>query len=240
MARKLKMNEELVSEQNISYYNAIAAGYDAMLSNDTANSIIRSEVAAHFTRLVKEGYVLDFGGGTGQDLGWLLRQRYHILFCEPSFAMRQIALERGMKEFPGADILFMDDTKTDFRNWEEDYPFERKMDAVLANFAVINCIPDIGLLFEKLAKTIKPGGVVLALMLDNSLRKRLRSNLKGTIYSWITGNPVNFFIDYNGSCQLVYIHSVKAIKRALGNKFEFKYLEGLEGFGFCLIHLTRI
>jgi SAM-dependent methyltransferase len=240
MGGREKMNEVLVSGQNISYYNAIAGSYDAILSNDAANQVVRTKVAAYFTKLVKGGHVLDFGGGTGQDLGWLLHHHYHILFCEPSYAMRQIALERSMKEFPAADILFMDDQNTDFRNWDDNYPFEKKMDAVLANFAVINCIPDISLLFEKMAKTLNPGGTVLMLMLDNSLKKRLRTNMKGTVRSWFTGNPVDFFVDYNGNRQLVYIHSVKEIKKALADKFEFKNFERLEGFGYCLIHLTRI
>ena len=30
--------------------------------------------------IVKRWYVLDFGGGTGQDLGWLVQQQYRYYF----------------------------------------------------------------------------------------------------------------------------------------------------------------
>ena len=38
---------------------------------------------------------------------------------------------------------------------------------------------------------MEPGGIVLALVLDNGLAKRLRSNLKGTIRSFFSGDPVS-------------------------------------------------
>ena len=49
------------------------------------------------------------------------------------------------------DFFFWMRYQTDFRNWNAGFPFDQKVNAVLANFAVINCIPDIELLFEKLA-----------------------------------------------------------------------------------------
>ena len=232
-------NDAQISRQNISYYNEIAPDYDDILNKDTANSIIRDKVAAKFTSLVNGGAVLDFGGGTGRDFGWLLQRGYHIIFCEPSVAMRQIAIERAKSEFPDAGISFFDENTVDFRNWSAVFPFDQKVNAVLANFAVINCIPDIELLFEKLALVTEPGGIVIALMLDNSLAKRLRASPKGIVKSFFFGDPVSIFIDYNGERQLVYIHSTNAIRKAVANSFEFVHLDRMEGFGFCLIHLVR-
>ncbi len=238
MAGTGKKNDTQISRQNISYYDEIAADYDAILNKDAANSTTRAKLADMFTSLVKGGSVLDFGGGTGQDLGWLVKHNYQIIFCEPSTAMRRIAMERSKKEFPDAAISFFDESKTDFRTWNEGFPFEQKVDAVLANFAVFNCIPDIELLFEKLALAIKPGGTVLAALLDNSLIKRFRSNLKGTLQSFFSGETVSFFINYNGQRQLVYIHSIKAIKKAAANRFNI-HPGQLHGSGFRLIHLIR-
>ena len=234
-----KRNVVQITRQNISYYDEIALNYDAILNEDGSNTIIRDKVAAEFTSLVKGGSILDFGGGTGRDMGWLIQHHYRITFCEPSTAMRQIAIDRRKSEFPDSSISFFNDNETDFRSWNSIFPFEEKVNAILANFAVINCIPDIEFLFEKLALAIKPGGIILALMLENSLTKRLRSNLKGSLMSFISGNPLSITIDYNGKRQLVYIHSNRAIKKALANNFEFNHLERLREFGFCLIHLVR-
>ena len=179
------------------------------------------------------------GGGTGGDLDWLIRQHYQIIFCEPSPVMRKIAFNRVKKEFHEAIISFFDDNKSDFRNWNAISPFDLKMDAVIANFAVINCIPDLQFLFEKLSLAIKPGGIVLALLLDNRLLVRLRSNLKETIKSFFTGKPITIHVDYNGKRQIVFIHTTTKIRNAVKNQFEFIRIERLHQFGFCLIHLRR-
>lgn len=232
-------NDAVINQQNILYYDKIAADYDAILYKDPTNADARKKVADKFTALVKTGRVLDFGGGTGQDLGWLVQHHYDIVFCEPSTVMRQIALERSNKEFPGACIFFINHDKTDFRNWDKVFPFEPKADAVLANFAVINCIADIDLLFTKLAAMINPGGIILALILDNSLTKRLQSNRKDTIKSFFNGNTVKIEIENKDQRQVVYIHTMNAIKKASAGNFEFKQAERLQGSGFTLIHLVR-
>jgi SAM-dependent methyltransferase len=229
-----------VSRQNISYYNEIAADYDAILNKDAANTIIRAKVAATFTRHVKkDSSVLDFGGGTGQDLDWLLQYPYHVYFCEPSAAMRAIAMERIRNKYPRAGISFFTDHQADFRNWVTAFPAKQPVDAVLADFAVVNCIPDIKLLFEKLALAVRPGGKMIALILENGIAKRLKSNLKGTLRSFFSGKPVTIYVDYNGQRQLVYLHSTSAIKKASAGYFECSHVERLEGLGFCLLQLAR-
>jgi SAM-dependent methyltransferase len=239
MAVDEKIKDAQISRQNISYYDKIASDYDNILNEDGANTIIRSIVSARFTALVKDSCVLDFGGGTGRDLGWLIQTQYQIIFCEPSAAMRQIAIDRGRNELHGADISFFDDERADFRHWTDIFPFDKKVDSVLANFAVINCIPDIKYLFDKMGLAIKPGGVFLALVLDYSILKRLKSNLTGTLISFISGRLMSFFIDFSGKRQQVYIHSTGDIRRAAAEHFEFIHSERLLKFGFCLIHLVR-
>jgi len=234
-----KTNAGLISTQNISYYDEIAAGYEGILNEDPTNDFIRAKFKARFKAFIKSGTVMDFGGGTGLDLGWLVQEKYHIIFCEPSAGMRKIAMERSKIEFPGAPIQFLNESQTDFRNWNGGFPFEQKLNGVLANFAVINCIPDIDLLFEKLAAAVAPGGIVLALVLEAGITKRFRSNLKGTIRSFFYGDPVSFFIKHKDKRQQVYLHSYGQIRKSAGNYFEQKLPERLAGSGFSLIHLIR-
>src|ERR1700722_678196 len=92
MTGKTHRDESVIYRQNISYYDEIADDYDAMLQRDASNKITREKVAEKFTLLVKNGAVLDFGGGTGSDLGWLSGGNYDILFCEPSVGMRRKAI----------------------------------------------------------------------------------------------------------------------------------------------------
>jgi SAM-dependent methyltransferase len=228
-----------VSRQNISYYDKIASDYDLILNQNGNNKLIRDNTASKFKDIVKGDCVLDFGGGTGLDLYWLDQENYRIIFCEPSKEMRQIAINRQINELPNANIHFLGDGEVDFRNWNDEFPFKEKVDAILANFAVVNCIPDIKLFFEKLALAIKPGGIVIALILKNGLLRRLQSNLKGTLKSFFTGYPTGFYIDFKGNRQLVYIHTKKSIRRASAGNFQLLRIEQLQKFGYDLIHLKR-
>jgi len=234
-----KQEDKQVSSRNISYYNEIALDYDAILDKDNTNKNVRSKVIEYFTANVKPGIVLDFGGGTGKDTEWMIKKGYSIIFCEPSPAMRQIAIEKTKKEFSTTAIDFVAHEFSDFRSWQTTIPFKEKADAVLANFAVINCIPDIELLLEKMLLVLKPGGHFIMLLLDYSFTKKLRSNLRGTLLSLLTGDTVNFSINYNGRQQTVFTHSVKAIKNAMAGNYIFQHYERIPGSEFCLIHVTR-
>ena len=54
-----------------------------MMEND-ADKIVRAKVANKFCDIVKDGGVLDFGGGTGLDIQWLTNKNFAVFFCEPS------------------------------------------------------------------------------------------------------------------------------------------------------------
>ena len=227
------------NDANILYYDAIAVEYDGQLNSDERNFQIREIVATKFLNEVKGLLVLDFGGGTGQDFRWLLEHQYQITFCEPSRAMRQIARERKEAEFPESNVFFFDDAQADFRNWTEKFPVEQKMDAVLANFAVINCIRDIDGLFDKLAMALKQGGQVIALILDDHFMTRLRTNPGGAIRSFISGRPVKLFVNHNNHRQEVYVHTIRSVRNACRVNFHLVSQIRLSGYGFRLIHLMR-
>jgi ubiquinone/menaquinone biosynthesis C-methylase UbiE len=227
-----------VSDQNILYYDAIASNYDEILDRDAANAWCRGKVAAFFVDNVKGGQVLDFGGGTGQDLGWLAENNYEVLFCEPSTLMRNIAIERS-KQLLSANIRFLHERQCDFTCWPDSFPETQRVSAILANFAVLNCVPDIPMLFEKFANVLISGGLVVALVLKNGPRKRLASNLRGTLKSLLTQKTVTITIDYHGNRQIVYIHSMRQFKKAMGDAFAFFHHEQLRGTGFRLICLRR-
>ena len=230
---------ELISFDNISYYDKIADQYDTILHEDEKNILIRNRVAKYFVRHIHSGNVLDFGGGTGLDLPWLVQQPYCVSFCEPSESMRQLAIQRRLGELRGSSLEFLEGEQSDFRNWNAEFPFRQKINAVLANFAVVNCIPDIHYLFEKLAFVLDPGGMVVALVLDGSLPRKFRSNLKGTLRFLFTGHPVGFNIEYNGRRQLVNLYSPSELRKASIGNFHLVHHERWQGFGFSLIHLVR-
>jgi SAM-dependent methyltransferase len=232
--------DKAITRQNIAYYNDIAVDYEAILQKDKTNEVIRKKTASFFKDLVQGQLVLDFGGGTGLDIEWLLQQGYAVIFCEPSKAMRELAIKRINSKLYGSCTSFLADDKTDFSNWTENSPFPDKVDAILANFAVLNCIPDLDLLFEKLALVIKPGGVMQALVLETNLVKRLKSNPATLIKSLFLRKPQSYSVEHNGQRQNVYVHSIGSIRKAARPYFKIISAQSVGGFGYSLIHLKRL
>jgi SAM-dependent methyltransferase len=221
------------NEKNIAYYNEIAANYDTILDQESSNETVRKRVKEKFIGTVKAGWVLDFGGGTGRDLNWLLDNQYKIIFCEPSKQMRQKAID----EHKNNNITFLENDKVDFTSWHIELPFAIKADAILSNFAVINCIDDIELLFKNLAQIIKPGGHFIALMLNNKYKQTWRGNLREFVRSFISSKPPVINIKYKDHEQTVYVYSPKKIKKASAVYFDMCSQETL--FQFTLFHFVR-
>ena len=223
--------------KNISYYNAIADEYNDML-NKEPDRIIRKNVADKFCNIVESGTVLDFGGGTGLDIQWLIDNGFNVFFCEPSSGMRERAIT-DHSNLPKDRITFLDNSSTDFRRWHSQLPFVEKVDAVLSNFAVLNCIPDIELLFKSLALVIKPGGNMIALVLTKSLKKNLRLDFQNMLKSFVHRGRTILNIWYKKHGQTVYVYSIKEIEKASAKDFIFCGSEVLPSSVFMLIHLKR-
>lgn len=219
------------AKQNLAFYDAISVEYDAMLEREQTNRIVRQKVAAKFMDVVKGGTILDFGGGTGLDMGWMSNQPYRIFFCEPSAGMREKAIRHNENTLQNERIHFLDDSKSDFTRWQQEIPFPDKVDGILSNFAVINSIQDIDLLFRNLSLVIKPRGHFFALVLNND-PTRSRSSL-------IRRKPARTQVLYKQHRQLVYLHPEKRIRKAAAAWFDFCESETFDDPGFSLIHLIK-
>ena len=88
-----------------------------------------------------------------------------------------------------------------------------KIDAVLANFAVINCIPGIKSLFKGLSLIIKPGGNIIALVLTKDPMRIQGTNFKNVLQSVIFRGPqsINMIIKITDK-QFIFIQSKKLSK----------------------------
>lgn len=224
------------SLKNIDFYNEISIKYDQILDEETSNETVRKRVKKKFIDLVKPGYVLDFGGGTGRDLNWLIDHQYQVVFCEPSEGMRKKAIDQYVHHPLKNNITFLENPQIDFSNWHISPPFTKKVDAILSDFAVINCIADIELLFKNLAQLIKPGGHILALMLNNGYKKTWRWKLRELMRS-LSGKTEIIHIQHNHYQQIVHLYSKKKVIKTAAPWFESHNQENL--FEFTLFHFTR-
>ena len=228
-----------VHQQNISYYDEIADQYDTLLTQEEANKLVRQQVKDQLLRAVPAGTVLDFGGGTGLDLGWLTANQYKVIFCEPSPGMREKAILHSRDLLHNDNILFLPNAQTDFTRWDIQRPFSQSVDAILANFGVLNAIPDIGLLFQNLSLVVKPGSHCLAVILDRPFKKMWQWHRRNTLSTLLFHRPFVMYVWHNGHRQTVHVHTAKAIQRAATPYFTLSSCQLIAGTSFILLHLVK-
>lgn len=98
--------------------------------------------------------VLDFGAGTGIDAKTYAASGHPTFVYEPSEAMRGYLAVHCRDDIERKAIMPVTS------------PQACRVGAVTANFAVLNHIPDQAALFEQLSGVVRPGGFVLASMLN--------------------------------------------------------------------------
>jgi len=104
--------------------------------------------------LAKGDGILDFGAGTGIDAKAYAANGHPTFVYEPSEAMRAHLAHYCRDEIASSSVVAVAS------------PLACKVRAVTANFAVLNHIEDHSRLFEELSHVVRPGGFVLASMLN--------------------------------------------------------------------------
>jgi SAM-dependent methyltransferase len=116
--------------------------------------------------------VLDFGAGTGIDAKAYAANGHPTFVHEPSQAMGDYLARYCRDEIARKTIITVAS------------PLACKVQAVTANFAVLNHFADHAALFEELSRVVREGGFVLASMLNPYYLGDAR-------YSWWRANVMN-------------------------------------------------
>jgi ubiquinone/menaquinone biosynthesis C-methylase UbiE len=116
--------------------------------------------------------VLDFGAGTGIDAMAYAASGHRTFVHEPSQAMREYLVHCCRDEIARGTIM------------PTASPLACKVQAVTANFAVLNHFADHTALFEELSRVVQQGGFVLASMLNPCYLGDAR-------YGWWRANIMN-------------------------------------------------
>jgi SAM-dependent methyltransferase len=201
----------------IAYYDLIAGVYNEHMTDSDRQ--VRGKVASVFASYVAGGNVLDFGGGTGLDLPWLLGLGYHVFFLEPSAGMRKLARQEVYLSLgPGMPVFL--DKDTDIGGWSPDHlPFTEKMQGILADFAVLNCLADLKGFFQKMSLVSQPGAHVVICVLDLPWLAVLRAfGLRAALQRLLWGSVTVPNSD-GGIRHKTYIRSMRRYRRAAGRYF---------------------
>jgi ubiquinone/menaquinone biosynthesis C-methylase UbiE len=220
---------------SIYYYDHIAGNYNGHMT-DSDNSV-RKEVIKIFVANIPGGNILDFGGGTGLDLPGLLSDQYKVFFLEPSTNMRAIAIE-SVSEKPRKPVII--EERVNFQQWSDNHlPFTEKMNGVLANFAVLNCIPDVDSLFEKLAIICAPLCYVQATVIDVRPLKMIKTHSLKVAAKILFNRQLITRNYFNGIAQDTYLHTLQKYESASGKYFNLVSYKSIHSSNFALLILSR-
>lgn len=218
------------------YYNEVAPCYNSQQTG--SDDIVREQVRKIFRSRVPTGDVLDLGGGTGLDLGWLTTGGYHVFFVEPSVNMRSLAMQMQVFREENAPLSFIEEN-TNVYEWSPDHlPFQEKMDGVLLNFAVLNSIKDPDLFFEKIRTVCKPGCFLIMTVISGRLGIILKRYGTSHFIKHIVKGSFISYTHYNGLIHETFIYSPRRIKKSSGSYFHFLSCTPIPFSGFDLVILS--
>jgi len=220
------------------FYDVVAKDYNQHMTVNDRKA--REIISARFTSIVNSGNVLDFGGGTGLDMPWLVNNgHYRVFFLETSFGMREIARKSLLQMEHSKAVFFVDD-RLDFNEWGiNNLPFGEKMDGVLANFAVLNSIPNLEVFFEKMALVCNKNCHLFLTVLRTGFPGILKKYpLKSAARLLLQGQLV-VTNKYDGVEHATYIHSIGALRSASARQFNYVSQGGVPFSDFVLLHLSK-
>jgi ubiquinone/menaquinone biosynthesis C-methylase UbiE len=226
-------------EQSNQYYSSVSDQYDKLMDSAAVNFRVRSFVKEYFARNIAAKNLMDFGGGTGADLTWLLEQDRRVWFCEPSKGMLAQAKNR-LNYIRGNDrVIILSEDRTDFSSWKTNPPVEERLDAVLANFAVLNCIENLEALFQSLSTILKPEGSLCVLVLKNNPKVVLKNYFRPLISSLLKGTTIIQRIK-NGENEFpVFIYRYSFIQKCASDFFRVEYMKEIPDSPFTFVHFVR-
>jgi ubiquinone/menaquinone biosynthesis C-methylase UbiE len=219
-------------ESVIAFYDSIARDYDTLMTDQDAE--IRLRIQSMFGSYLTSGNVLDFGGGTGLDLPGLLSRNYNVFFLEPALNMRHIAKARCSMN---NHVVFVEDA-TDFHDWsKQQLPFAEKMNGVMINFGVLNCIRDLDVLFDKIALITARGSYIFAVVLQADIIHVLRRYSVFSALRLLFLPTLTILNRHNGVYHDTYVHTKKSIVRSAARHFDFRCYHPLESSDFAIVVL---
>jgi len=229
------MPGQTIKVSSRKFYDRIAKEYDTKLSV-AKDQMVRDEIMREFLSNVSDGNILDFGGGTGLDLPWLIEHKFQVVFCEPSENMRAIAKKNYGSS---GGVTFLSNTDSDFGSWKKNL-VETKFDAVLANFGVVNYIENLPLLFETFAKQTNLDGQLFLSLLNLSNKSLFKKMPKRFLLSLVSSSSIKVGRQFEGVRHESILYKPNLVVNAAKPYFDLVNKKRLgHSSDFVLLHFKK-
>lgn len=208
---------------NVSVNRAFSSQSSHYDSDDRANPVIadlRKQVYEHVARYMRPASrILELNAGTGIDATYFVSSGHTVLATDLSDGM-VTELKKKAAVYNGK--LSVRQLSYDKLDEVTEGPF----DYIFSNFGGLNCIDDLGDVTRNLQKLLKPDGYVTFVIMPVVCAWELLSTFKGSpagfrrLKKHVMANIDNEYFP-------TWYHSLKAIKKAFGEKFTLISAEGL-------------
>jgi len=144
------------------YWNAAAETYEEKFSGTTVGKIRREAVWQDLERIFQPGQrVLELSCGTGIDAVFLAQRGVHVLGCDLSPRMIELARRHAVKEALSQPPEFRVLATEHLSILESEKPF----DGAFSNFSGLNCVDDLEQVADTLGRLLKPDARLLLCMM---------------------------------------------------------------------------
>ena len=212
------MSHEL--KATASFYDSVAARYDAEVDGLNANTQLREAFRRRVSAMAGTGRsILDFGCGTGADAAWYASQGHRVIAYDISSGMVDLLRARCAVGIANEVVVPLSgELVTLVTQLEREEPVA----AVAANFAVLNHISDLRPLLAILSAHVAHKGGLLASVLNPFYRHDIASHW------WWRGLPGSLWtgaIKMEGEVA-TYRHYTRSVRRMAAPHFEQVFSEG--------------
>lgn len=211
-----KENSMSHSDRSASFYDGIASSYDREVARDPGYWWTRAAFRQFVADEVPVGStLLDFGCGTGLDAAWYAKRGYQVAVYDNSAGMLAQLRTRCAEEISSGTVVLIEMSYEDFLSGADASP---AVDAVVANFAVLNQIQKPSHLFYALEKRLRTGGRVIVSVLNPFYWQDVQRRIWWKHYWESRGLGL---IRSRGADVDTFRHFISKMKRAVRPDFRF-------------------
>jgi ubiquinone/menaquinone biosynthesis C-methylase UbiE len=215
------------NEQQVAYaFSRQAVLFDELYAGNTIVKYKRDRVREHLLRhLSPAGKILELNAGTGDDAVWLAQQGFSVHATDISAGMQQQLAEKvekyRLKNFVSNELC----SYTALDRLSNKGPY----DCIFSNFAGLNCTGDLARVLNSFDNLLRPGGIVVLVMLPKFCLWETLLVLKGKFRTatrrfFSAGGRRAKIEDVTFTC---WYYSPRYIKKKLSKEFAVLGMEGL-------------
>jgi ubiquinone/menaquinone biosynthesis C-methylase UbiE len=196
--------------------------FDDKVEANEITSWLRGRVRGYVLSVLKPGSrILELNAGTGLDAAHFGEHGHFVYATDISEGMVSKIQD---KIDSGARIV-----KAEKRSYTDlgSLP-AASFDCIFSNFGGLNCVPDLEPVITQFSRLLKPGGLVILVVMPKICPWEIMSFLKGRFRQSVRRlKPNGTYSHLEGEYFTTWYHSPSHLKSLFGKKYTFQKLEGL-------------